>query len=120
MKAIGARSNRRGTKFAMTGLAVAAGLWCLAPLGVVRAHEDNGKPPQGAVTANMNLQVGIVTSVNSGQIRINDTNYPLDAHVTVSDDEGRPRELKAVVPDAHVQYHVHHGHVDHIILVLPR
>jgi hypothetical protein len=86
----------------------------------VRAHEDQGKPQQAAPIEPANLQSGMVTSVNSGQIRVNDTNYPLDAAVSVSDDEGHPRDLKVVVPETQILYHIHRGHVDQIVIVLPK
>lgn len=100
--------------------AAVAALWCLAPGAMTWAHEDNGKSQQVAPLANANLQSGTVTGVNTGQIRINETNYPLDAQVTVSDDEGHPRDLKVVVPEAQILYHVRHGHVDQIVVILPK
>ncbi len=102
---------------------VAAGaalLWCAGPIGAALAHEDNGRPPQAAPASSANLQSGVVTSVGSGNLRIDGTDYPVDAHVTVSDDEGHPRELKAVVPESQVRFHVQHGHIDQLVIVLPK
>lgn len=111
---------RARTIRSMAGLAAVAGLWCLAPTATAQAHEDNGKPQQAVAAADINFQSGMVSNVSSNQIRINETNYPLDAHVTVSDDEGHPRDLKAVAPDSQVRYHVRHGHIDQIVIMLPK
>lgn len=102
----------------MLAAAVAA-LWCAGPT-TATAHEDNGKPPQTSAMSSVTMQTGMVSSVNSGQIRVNDTNYPLDAAVSVSDDEGHSRDLKAVVPETQILYHVHRGHIDQIVVVLPK
>lgn len=107
------------TTLVTAGVVVAA-LWCMGLTDRVRAHEDEGKPQQAHATPSATMQTGMVTSVNSGQIRVNDTNYPLDTAVSVSDDEGHPRDLKAVVPETQILYHVHRGHVDHIVVVLPK
>ena len=102
---------------------VAAGvalLWCAGPISAALAHEDNGKPPQVAPTSSANLQSGVVTSVGSGNLRIDGTDYPVASQVTVSDDEGHPRELKAVTPEAQVRFHVQHGRIDQLVIVLPK
>ncbi len=102
---------------------VAAGaalIWCAGPIGAAQAHEDNGKPPQVAPAGSANLQSGVVTSVGSGNLRIDGTDYPVDSQVTVSDDEGHPRELKAVAPEAQVRFHVQHGRIDQLVIVLPK
>lgn len=109
------------TRQSMLMLAAAvAALWSAGPTVTATAHEDDGKPPQAGAIPSATLLTGMVTSVNSGQIRVNDTNYPLDAAVSVSDDEGHPRDLKAVVPETQILYHVHRGHVDQIVVVLPK
>ena len=108
------------TRTTLVTAGVVAALWCMGLTDRVRAHEDEGKPQQARATPSAAMQTGMVSSVNSGQIRVNDTNYPLDAAVSVSDDEGHPRDLNAVVPETQILYHVHRGHVDHIVVVLPK
>jgi hypothetical protein len=100
--------------------AAAAVLWCLENPAVALAHDDNGKPQPVLSATDTAMPSGTVSSVSSNQIRINDTNYPLDAHVAVSDDEGHPHDLRAVVPDSQVRYHVQHGRVDQIVVILSK
>lgn len=67
-----------------------------------------------------NFLSGQVTANEGNDIQINNKNYPLQKGVTITDDEGKPRDLKDLVPGAEVKFHLKNGQIDQIVLVLPK
>ena len=63
---------------------------------------------------------GQVTDKKGNRLEIDKKDYVLKSDVTVRDDEGRPRDLSEVAPGAIVQFHLKQGHIDQLVLVLPR
>lgn len=106
------------TLLIVTGL-LALTLWCL-PASIGLADDEEARSPKRESISTANFQSGVVTAVGSRDVRIDGADYPLDAHVLVTDDEGNPRELKVVVPETNVKYQVKKGRVTHIVIVLPK
>lgn len=65
--------------------------------------------PQGEVMAN-----------NGQEIFIDNTRYLMLPSVLVTDDEGRPRDLKEFVRGTQVRFHLRKDKIDQLIMMLPR
>ncbi len=72
--------------------------------------------PAGSAT----FQAGQITAKLANGLQIDHKHYPLDTGVTITDDEGRTRELKDLVRGSLVQFHLKQGRVDKIMLLLPK
>jgi hypothetical protein len=94
-------------------------LWSI-PVMPGSAHDDQGQSPNREMVSTANLQAGVVNAVGSRDIRINGVDYPMDANVDVTDDEGRPREIKLLVPETDIKFQVKKGRVTQIVIVLPK
>ena len=75
---------------------------------------------QDAVRSLANLQSGQVVANSANGVQVDGRNYPLHPSVTIQDDEGRPRQIKEVVPGMFVRFHVKGEQIDQLIIVLPR
>ena len=67
-----------------------------------------------------NLQSGEVNTNSGNSVTVGGKTYPLHPAVMIQDDEGRPRQLKEVVPGMSVKFHVKGEQIDQLIIVLPR
>ena len=63
---------------------------------------------------------GQVTDKRGNRLEIDKKDYVLKSDVTVRDDEGKKRDLSEVTPGAVVQFHLKQGHIDQLVLVLPK
>lgn len=67
-----------------------------------------------------NLQSGEVVTNSGDRVQVGGKTYPLHPAVMIQDDEGRPRQIKEVVPGMLVKFHVKGEQIDQLIIVLPR
>ena len=68
----------------------------------------------------VNLKLGHVTAMRGTDIQIDHKEYPLTSDVTITDDEGRPKDLKDLGPGTLVRFHVKNNQIDQIVIMLPR
>ncbi len=66
------------------------------------------------------LQQGEVTANNGQDILIDNNRYPVLPSVLVTDDEGRPRDLKEFVRGTQVRFHLRNNKIDQLVMMLPR
>ena len=85
----------------------------LADIGQVFADQDAARPL-------VNLQSGQVTANSGNGVQVDGKIYQLHPSVIIQDDEGRPRQLKEVVPGMFVKYHLKGEQIDQLIILLPR
>ena len=67
----------------------------------------------------VNLKAGQVTAVRGTDIQIDDMDYPMTSDVTITDSEGRPKDLKDLGPGTLVRFHVRNSQIDRIVIMLP-
>jgi hypothetical protein len=108
-----------GTTLCVVGICIASVLACFLPGIVADGYAD---PASGDPRASLLLlQPGEVTANNGGgDVVINNHRYMALPSVTVTDDEGRPRELKEVVPGTQVRFHLRGEKIDQLVILLPR
>lgn len=63
---------------------------------------------------------GHVTAKSDRSIRIDGRDVAFHPQVVIQDDEGRPKQLKDILPDAEVRYLLKGDRVRHILLVTPK
>jgi hypothetical protein len=90
-----------------------------APLG--RAADAHADPTTNDGRASLLLlQLGEVTANPGGELVIDHKRYPVSPSVIVTDDEGRPRDLKELVPGTPVRFHLRNDKIDQLVMMLPR
>ena len=67
----------------------------------------------------VNLKAGQVTAVRGTEIQIDNKDYPLASEVTITDSEGRPKDLNDLGPGTLVRFHVKNNQIDRIVIMLP-
>ena len=67
----------------------------------------------------VNLKDGQVTAVRGTEIQIDNKDYPLASEVTITDSEGRPKDLNDLGPGTLVRFHVKNNQIDRIVIMLP-
>ncbi len=77
---------------------------------------DSGSSPDSQIR----FQSGQVTAQQGRTVQINNQDYPLLEEVVITDDEGKPRSQKDLVPGTDVKFHVKRGSIDKIIVILPK
>ncbi len=108
-----------GLRAVLVLLTIGNVLLCGVPFGSVDAGWAQGAG-SSSLASSANFQSGQVTAKLPNGLQIDHKNYRLDTRVTITDDEGRTRELKDLVRGSLVQFHLKRGRVDKIILLLPR
>jgi hypothetical protein len=68
----------------------------------------------------MGFQSGMVTDLRPGVLQINNKDYEVITEVSIKDEEGKPIEFNDIVRNAEVKFHLKQGHIDKIVLILPR
>jgi hypothetical protein len=65
---------------------------------------------------------GEVTAIGETTIQIDKQDYALLSDAVITDEEGKPRDRKELVPGTFVQFHVsaRRGGIDQIIMILPK
>ncbi len=99
----------------MIGLVLLGGV----PFGSVEAGWAQGAGPSSSA-GSATFQSGQITANLATGLQMDHKHYPLDSIVTITDDEGRARELKDLVPGSRVQFHLKQGRIDKIVLILPK
>ena len=99
----------------MIGLVLMGGV----PFGSVEAGWAQGAGPSSSA-GSATFQSGQITANLATGLQMDHKHYPLDSIVTITDDEGRARELKDLVPGSRVQFHLKQGRIDKIVLILPK
>src|SRR5438093_5587704 len=67
----------------------------------------------------VNLKAGQVTAVRGTDIQIDNMDYPMTSDVTITDSEGRPKDLKDLGPGTLVRFHMRNSQIDRIVIMLP-
>lgn len=81
---------------------------------------DEGLAQTSGSASLADFKSGQVTDKKGSHLEIDKKDYVLQAKVTVTDDEGKPRDLSEVVPGAMVQFHLKQGRIDQLVLLLPK
>jgi hypothetical protein len=89
-----------------------------APLGLMGI--DHVLAGQDAARPSVNLPSGEVVANSANGLQIDGKVYQLHPSVMVQDDEGRPHQVKDVVPGMFVKYHLKGEQIDQLIILLPR
>ncbi len=88
-------------------------------LGVAEGSRADTQGPDIRATLIM-LQPGEVTANYGTEILIDNKRYTVLPSVTVSDDEGQPRDLKEAVPGTQVRFHLRKDGIDQLVIMMPR
>jgi len=77
---------------------------------------------QTSQDSTISYKSGEVTANGLTTIQIDKQDYALLSDAVITDDEGKPRDRKELVPGAFVKFHVstRRGGIDNIILILPK
>lgn len=102
-------------------------LWLIAILSVLvflflgRIQQAHAEPETVNVKASLAmLQPGEVTANQGGDILIDNKRYSVLSFAIVTDDEGKPRDLKEFVPGMQVRFHLRSDKIDQLVMMLPR
>jgi hypothetical protein len=77
---------------------------------------DSGSSPDSKIR----FQSGQVTAKQGNSLQINKQSYSLHPEVIITDDEGKPRNEKDLVPGVEVRFHLKRGIIDQVIVILPK
>ena len=89
-------------------------------VGLTLEGMDEGLAQTSGSGSLADFKSGQVTDKQGNRLQIDNKDYVLQSNVSVKDDEGKQRELSEVGPGAVVQFHLKQGHIDQLVLVLPR
>jgi len=63
---------------------------------------------------------GIVTEIHQASIEIDNRTYGLKSDVVIVNDQGQPIEMASIVPNSEIKFHLKEGHIDKMVVSLPR
>lgn len=102
------------------GLAIVVAVGFAAGLSLVTSRTAWADAPETAIAVSVQLTDGEVTANRGEALSIYEKEYPLATGVTVSDDNGKQREVKDFAPGTYVKYHLKSGKIDILVLMLPK
>jgi len=106
---------------AVSRLCLIAILGALILLFLPRIQQAHAESETANVKASLAmLQPGEVTANNRGDILIDNKRYSLLPSAIVTDDEGRPRDLKEFAPGMQVRFRLRSDKIDQLVMMLPR